>query len=192
MGRVRRGALLALLAMAPIPAQTQEAPVAFEVASIKPSDPNQGMAFKRSGNHIATTSTSIEWLITWAYDVPSDRIYGKPRWLDAARYDIVANAPENWKQPDRRPGEITHLQLMMQSLLRERFQLAIHSEKRELPMYALVAAPGGLKIHVAKLEGEMGQNPFSMPGRGRLKGNPGFDRDAGEGVDEPTRTDGAG
>jgi uncharacterized protein (TIGR03435 family) len=35
---------------------------------------------------------------------------------------------------------------MMQALLAERFKLALHREKRDLPMYALVVAKGGPRI----------------------------------------------
>ena len=43
---------------------------AFEVASIKPSDPVGGVAIRRSGYRIATTGTSLLFLITWAYEHP--------------------------------------------------------------------------------------------------------------------------
>jgi len=75
---------------------------AFEVASIRPSDPAGTVAIRRSGYRIATTSTSLQFLITWAYDVHSDRLYGKPNWLDSVRYDIVANAPQD--NPPARGG----------------------------------------------------------------------------------------
>jgi uncharacterized protein (TIGR03435 family) len=136
------------------------APPAFDVASVKPSDPNQTIAIKRSGNHIATVNTSLEMLITWAYDIFTDQLYGKPKWLDSVCYDVTANAPEE-RAPFRQ---------MMQTLLAERFRLAVHRETRELPMYALVAAKGGPKVQVTELVGSIGLNPFSMPGRGRLVG----------------------
>ncbi len=37
-------------------------------------------------------------------------------------------------------------------------------------MYALVVAKNGLKVHLTEASGSMNQNPFSMPGRGRLIG----------------------
>jgi uncharacterized protein (TIGR03435 family) len=142
---------------------------AFEVASIKPSNPAASVAIHRSGYHVATTGTSLLSLITWAYDIQSDRLYGKPKWLDSVRYDVVANAPEG-KLPDRRPGEPGALQQMMQTLLAERFKLALHREEKQLPMYALVVSKNGPKIQLTPAPAVMGQNPFSMPGRGRLVG----------------------
>jgi uncharacterized protein (TIGR03435 family) len=135
------------------------APPAFEVASIKPADPTQPTAIRRSGKHFVTVNTSLEFLITWAYDIHTDLVYGKPKWLTSARYDILANAPEQ-----------TDLKERMQALLAERFHLAVHRETRELPVYALVVAKGGPKLQLREHTGDFGQNPFRMAGRGRMVG----------------------
>lgn len=146
-------------------------PPAFEVASIKPSDIAGTVSIRRSGYRIATTSTSLLFLITWAYDIHIDRLYSKPNWLDSVRYDVMANAPQdNRPAPRRLPGQPTELQQMMQALLADRFKLVIHRETRQLPMYALVVAKGGAKIRLTEAPAVMGQTPFSMPGRGRLMG----------------------
>lgn len=150
-------------------AQSAAAP-AFEVAAIKPSDPAETMAIHRSGYRIATAATSLEFLITWAYDIHSDRLFGKPKWLDSVRYDVVANAPEAAPAAPRIPGQPTLLQQMMQTLLADRFKLAVHRETRQLTTYALIVAKGGLKVRLAAAPVTMGQSPFSMPGRGHLIG----------------------
>ncbi|MGO9231746.1 MAG: TIGR03435 family protein [Bryobacteraceae bacterium] len=159
-----------ILGAGPAFAQTALPPPAFEVAAIRPSDPTEPMAIHRSGYRLATSATSLEFLITWAYDIHSDRLYGKPKWLDSVRYDIVANAPEGSQAAARVPGQPTLLQQMMQTLLADRFQLAVHRETRELTAYALVVARGGPKVHLAEAPAAMGQNPFRMPDRGRLIG----------------------
>jgi uncharacterized protein (TIGR03435 family) len=141
----------------------------FDVASIKPSDPAAKIAINRSGYHLATTGTSLLFLITWAYDVHPERVVGQPKWLDSARYDITANASEQGSAP-RRPNEPSALQKMMQSLLADRFKLVLHKETREAPMYALVIAKDGPKVHLAPAPESMNQNPFSMPGMGTLIG----------------------
>jgi uncharacterized protein (TIGR03435 family) len=145
---------------------------AFEVASIKPSDPSRPIAINRSGYHLSTTSTSLLFLITWAYDIQSDHVYGQPKWLDSVRYDVVANASEDTRRAPARPlrNGPTVLQQMMQSLLAERFKLAVHREVKELPVYVLTVAKNGAKFQLAEEPEKFGLNPFNMPGRGRLAG----------------------
>lgn len=142
----------------------------FEVASIKPSDPTSTTAIHRSGYHLATVNTSLLFLITWAYDVHSDRVYSQPGWLDSVHYDIVANAPGWDLRTHRQPGELSPLQQMMQALLAERFKLSLHRETRELPIYALVVTKSGPKFPLREAPQVFGQNPFAGSGRGRLVG----------------------
>ena len=137
-------------------------PPAFEVASVKPSDPASQISIRRSGDRLTTSNASLEMLITWAYDIRDDRLFGKPKWLDSVRYDIAAKAGESLG-----PGR---LQRMMQSLLAARFQLVIHRETRQLPMYAMVVDKNGAKVHLTEAHGDPGQNPFNMTDRGRLTG----------------------
>ncbi len=149
-------ALVATLAVA-----FAQTPLSFEVASIKASEPGTPLAIRRSGHRIVTTSSSLQFLISWAYDLHTDLVYGKPGWLDSARYDIVASAPED--QPAK-------LQERMQTLLVERFHLAVHRETRELPLYALVVGKGGPKFSLSKAPEVFGQNPFGGSGPGSLVG----------------------
>jgi len=88
-----------------------------------------------------------------AYGAKDYQISG-PDWLRMERYDIVATAP----------GTVSDdvLKLMLQKLLTERFQMTIHRETRDLPVYALVAAKGGTKLHETE-----------TPGRGNLRMNGG-------------------
>jgi uncharacterized protein (TIGR03435 family) len=149
----------ASVALAHAPATTP----AFEVASVKPANPDHSRSISRSGNRLTFSNYSVEMLIEWAYNIRSDRLLGRPKGLDSLRYDIVAAAP---KQP-LVPGMLNH---MMQSLLAERFKLAVHRETRELPFYALVIDKNGPKIHAEELPGPAGQTPFRMTGSGHLTG----------------------
>jgi len=168
--RVLSSGILVLFAGCIANGQSPEARPAFEVASIKPSDPTGTIGIKRSGYRLWTSNTSLQMLLTWAYDIHSDRLYGKPAWLDSVQYDIVANAPQEGRALRRDPGQASPLQQMMQTLLAERFKLVIHRETRELPIYALVVAKSGPKVHLTESPDSMNQNPFSMPGRGHLIG----------------------
>ena len=146
-------------------------PPAFEIASIKPSDPDTTVGIRRSGHQIATHGTSLLFLITWAYGIQRDRVYGNPKWLDSVRYDIAANAPDDkpFRSP-RMPGQPTALQQMMQQLLADRFKLIIHHDTKERSIYALVVAKGGPKIRLTAAPDAIGQTPFSMPNPGVLIG----------------------
>jgi uncharacterized protein (TIGR03435 family) len=44
--------------------------------------------------------------------------------------------------------------LMLQTLLEDRFQRKVHLETKELPIYALVVAKNGTKVHAIKDEGD--------------------------------------
>jgi uncharacterized protein (TIGR03435 family) len=136
---------------------------AFEVASIKVADSDQAMSISRSGNRLTFSNYSVEQLILWAYDIRSERLLGKHRGIDSARYDIVAVAPAGPAVPGR-------FNPMMRSLLASRFGLVVHKETRELPFYALVVDKNGPKVQLKDAAGPAGQNPFSMTASGHLSG----------------------
>jgi uncharacterized protein (TIGR03435 family) len=71
------------------------------------------------------------------------KVMGGPDWVDTDRYDIVAKTPAE-AGLDEMYGP------MMRALLEDRFGLKIHSEIRELPVYALTAARGGAKLTPSK------------------------------------------
>src|SRR5580692_6807535 len=105
------------------------APQAFEVASVKPNTSESGSS-RTSGTtgQLTITNRSLKQLIEMAYSVQDFQIAG-PEWLSAAKFDIVAKIPAG-AQTDQRPA-------MMQSLLAERFHLAVHRDSREMPAHAL-------------------------------------------------------
>jgi uncharacterized protein (TIGR03435 family) len=132
-------AMLALAGMGY--AQTPPRPE-FEVASVKPNTSgtpsvriNGGLASPR----FAATNISLRMLITIAYNVKNFEISGGNGVIDAGRYDIEARAAE------AKPGE-EQSRLMLQALLADRFQLMVHRETKEVPIYALVPAKGGAKL----------------------------------------------
>jgi uncharacterized protein (TIGR03435 family) len=80
-------------------------------------------------------------------------INGGPPWLQSVSYEINAKAEEN-------PSVAMMLGPMMQALLEDRFQLKIHRETREGPVYFLTVARGGPKLH-SFIEGSC--TPWSVP-----------------------------
>ena len=118
---------------------------AFEVASIKPnkSDSNR-VDITPQGGRFTATNVSLGGLIRIAYGTPralplnqlsvSAKWIGGPgqRYLESDRFDVVAKA-----EGDPSPAQMN---LMIRTLLADRFKLVVHHETKQLPMYALVLA----------------------------------------------------
>jgi uncharacterized protein (TIGR03435 family) len=140
---VLRISLAALLtANAALP-QSPPVPLAFEVATVKPSAPLDPAALKAGTAHIGTRvdashvdigTASLFRLICAAYRVWPYQVSG-PDWLKTAAFDIQAKIPI---------GVTTEkLPEMLQTLLVERFGLKLHRESKDQSVYALVIGPGG-------------------------------------------------
>ena len=121
------------------PATTADLPK-FEVASVKPnkSGVNRVLIGVQPGGRFTTTNTPLRFLIRYAYQVQDFQIVGGPDWIASENFDIMAKAEGD--PPPTPPGTVGQLQLMMRSLLADRFKLVTHLEKRDLPIYALVLA----------------------------------------------------
>jgi uncharacterized protein (TIGR03435 family) len=118
-----------------------DAPAVFEVATIKPSNPDTpGKLFTVKGRQVITINTTLGDLIAFAYDLQARQIVGAPAWADTEKFDINGQ-PQGQGQPNQR-----QLRGMIQQLLEDRFKLAFHRDKRELPVYALVVGTGGPKL----------------------------------------------
>jgi uncharacterized protein (TIGR03435 family) len=65
------------------------------------------------------------------------QITGGPGWLDADGYDIEAKADHSYRLDD--------LQVMFQNLLADWFQLKVHKEVKEGPVYVLTVDKSGSK-----------------------------------------------
>jgi uncharacterized protein (TIGR03435 family) len=121
-------------------------PLSFEVASIKPSagDGRTVMVQMAPGGRYTASGVTVKLLIQQAYDVRDFQISGGPSWLTSERYDIVAKAETNANRDQ--------IKLMLQSLLKERFNLVLHRETRQLPIYALVVGKNGHKLHLSEIQ----------------------------------------
>jgi uncharacterized protein (TIGR03435 family) len=136
---------VALIAPAGLYGQAAESAPAFEVASVKPADP-QGRSVSFStypGGRITVSHFTLEMLIEQAFDIQSFQVSGGPRWINDDRYDIIAKPPASSKSskanppyPKAPPND--EQRQMLQTLLAERFHLKFHRETREGPVYLLV------------------------------------------------------
>jgi uncharacterized protein (TIGR03435 family) len=72
-----------------------------------------------------------------------------PEWIDKKTYEIRGKVPESLQDAMSkmtRDERNAQTQLMMQSLLVDRFRLKYHFETREMQVYKLVLAKDGLKM----------------------------------------------
>lgn len=120
-----------------------EAPPAFEVASIRPSQEGRENVDVRPGN-VTMRNMRLAGAIRWAYNVLDVQVSG-PDWLNTARFDIIAKAGEAAKEPE--------MQKMMQTLLADRFKLELHRQTKELNAMVLTIAKGGHKLKEVQQEG---------------------------------------
>ena len=127
-------------------AQSPPAKPVFEVASVRPGPPGAPMQLFRSGKvyvkiddaRVSIGSMSLASVIQMAFQLPVDQII-QPDWTDELRFDIQATLPQGAAK-EQVPG-------MLQTLLAERFKLAVHHEEKELPVYVLTVAKDGPKFH---------------------------------------------
>jgi uncharacterized protein (TIGR03435 family) len=141
----------------PAPEQQSSASVAapasaFDVVSIKPSDPqNTGFSIKPDPNSFTMTGTSLKFFIEYAYDLHGFQIEGGPAWITSSRFDIVAKAETTFAPAQSQDLEAT-LRLVrtrLQSLLADRFQLRAHKGTMEMPVYGLIVTKGGPKLEAS-------------------------------------------
>jgi uncharacterized protein (TIGR03435 family) len=162
------------------------ASAAFEVASVKSGDPSSHQMMLRMGSaRFTAQNVPLKMLIQYAYGLKSDdQLSGGPGWLGSKTFDIDAKqddaqAAEFQKLPqDKRSAQV---QAMLQGLLAERFKLQISRQTKELPIYALVVAKGGVKMKPAiaaptavpvSSDGAPVKRPgrMTMSGRGQVTG----------------------
>jgi bla regulator protein blaR1 len=120
---------------------------AFEVTSVKKSGatPQVGMMFGLRPNGRFAMDMPVGGLITLAYGIQRFQLIGGPAWLNTDRFTINA-VEEDLPIPPAVPGAPTHMQLLVRSLLKQRFALVVHSETRELPLSYLVMAREDRKL----------------------------------------------
>jgi uncharacterized protein (TIGR03435 family) len=124
------------------------------VASIKPNhsaDLNRRIMFMPG--RLNCEGITAKFLISMAYGVKEFQVTGGPGWIDSDRYDIDAKEEDSEAEaarklpPDKANGRN---ELMIQALLADRFHLKVSHETKELPVYAIVVAKNGPKLHEAK------------------------------------------
>ena len=135
----------------PLKLMPADADPSFEVATIKPN--NSGATSMQqltvNGRNFQTRASSLLDLISFSYQVQGKQIVGAPDWLDKERYDIAA-VPDVEGAPN--PEQVRS---MIRKLLKDRFQLTFHKEKRDLSAYVLTVAKSGQKLTPTEMKGPL-------------------------------------
>jgi uncharacterized protein (TIGR03435 family) len=127
----------------------------FDVASVKPNTSlgNGISIYTTPGGDLTATNVSLRTLIAFAYDIRDFQITGGPKWMETDRYDIFARPPHSADEPPTSPAarnRLTHLR--MKALLADRFQLVVHTETKEMPVYVLAIGKNGPHLSPANSE----------------------------------------
>ena len=133
-----------------------QAPFQFDVASVRPhaaGDEFISPKFLPNGNFVSKGSLFL--VIAAAYDLLPNRggrLIGGPDWLrtrsGALTIQATSVVPPGLSIRERNE----RMRLMLQALLADRFNLKIHRETKEMPVWALVVAKGGPKLQKADVE----------------------------------------
>ena len=130
----------------------------FEVAAIRPSGAADASSSGISTGHglLHGDNVTLERCIIGAYGVGPQQVVGGPDWIATDRWDIRAKAGT------ADAGDHV-LDLMLQSLLADRFRLALHRDTRTMSAYVLEVDAKGPKMEKAE-QGESVTNAHTISG----------------------------
>jgi uncharacterized protein (TIGR03435 family) len=173
----RVGRLVLCLALAassatPLRSQSPNEQLRFEVSSVRPNVTRTGTGrMTAQGDRFTASCVPLVTLIRWAYRPPNrvpifydpNLLIGLPVWATDDCFDVQARAET--------AVPVEQLERMLQSLLEDRFQLKVHRDTREVPIYQLVVASGEHKMKLAEDQTPPGrpkpaEDPSAPPPRG--------------------------
>ncbi len=154
------------------------AQLTFEVASIKPANSDSpGSSIQLvPGGGLNMNGIPLRTMIARAYDVRDFQVSGGPGWLGTERFDIMARADAESAKglediakmtDDQRKTVREQMGERLRALLADRFQLVVHEETKDQPIYTLVVSKNGAKLQEVK---EPGARQGMSMNRGRLEG----------------------
>jgi hypothetical protein len=162
------GIILDVLAVSGIYLSQNSPKPSFEVATVKldvSGEPGRRNAPMPNGRYVATRLT-LRMLVSTAYGNQNVKLPSGTPWADTDLWDIEAKAPEGTvfnvgMMQDPSKADISAL--MMQSLLEERFQLKLHREMEQLPVYELTVAKSGLRMKLSEDQSPPTPPDFNAP-----------------------------
>jgi uncharacterized protein (TIGR03435 family) len=136
--------LFLCLASSAVFGQTDASAISFEAAEVKVNKSGgPGILFQfLPGGQLRATNAPMWLLISQAYDLHPDLLSGGPDWMGSDRFDVIAKS-----RPDADEKE---LRRMLQTLLAERFKLAVHREEKVRTVYTLTVGKGGAKLKASQ------------------------------------------
>ncbi len=124
----------------------------YDVASVRVNDSgadSSNLSFHDDA--LVARNVPLEFIIEFAYDVPSDRVTGIPAPLKNQHFDIDAKVvPADGSKPPEASASQDQAKLIL--LLADRFHLKAHIEPRIMPVYDLVVGKGGPKVKLSQEE----------------------------------------
>jgi len=140
----------------------------FEVATIRPSaqaiEAGVTAGVKIDGVQFHSALLTLKDYLGLAYRVKIYQISG-PDWISSDRFDISATMA---------PGTAAQIPEMMQRLLEDRFQIKLHREKKDFPVYVMEVAKGGLKMQETGPDPDPAnadaRTPVTITGSGNAQG----------------------
>jgi uncharacterized protein (TIGR03435 family) len=143
-------------------ATTPTSPLAYDVVSIKQNKSDTGGGSGHSTpDGEANLNTLLAYQIAPAYGVEPDDIYGLPDWAKTNHYDIQTKVAAEDIAAYRKLHHAER-ERMMQAVFADRLKLKAHLGSKEVPMYQLVIAKGGPRLHEAK-PGDTYANGIKLP-----------------------------
>jgi len=123
---------LAVVFTGPVPAQSSDGPPKFSASSVR-SAPDSNMAnlhggFYVGGRYELHDATMVD-LVSIAWGVDQDKVVGGPAWAAKDMFNLIGIAPPDSSQDT--------LNALLQGLLKDRFQLAVHKDQKDYPAWAM-------------------------------------------------------
>ena len=148
-----------------------DATLTFDVASVKPNKTGDRRvsAVSEPNGRFTMTNVPAQLMLVIAYQLQPYQIVGAPSWLQSEHYDLIAKPPDGQPAASGDTAGPGPLQFMLRNMLADRFKLKVHTETREMPIFALVLSRGdgklGPKLQPSTVE-------CGAPGRGRGAASP--------------------
>src|SRR5580698_962517 len=105
-------------------------PPTFEVASVRAGQPGRE-SIETGPASLTMRNARLSACIRWAYGVQDVQVSG-PAWLNDVWFDIFAKSAREVK--------VAELRAMLQTLLSDRFKLAVHRDSKEMTALVLTVS----------------------------------------------------